>query len=118
MATDLIGKQLAFHLQLIEAGRDGVGTAVEHMRPVTPAAEWAQPIVPRSDAEPVWLDRAGCLEFAVGSIGVVLGQEFAAIDDFPTRVRLPDEPLMLVDRIMLVEGQPRCWRVGGSSPST
>ena len=55
----------------------------------------------------VFLDRAGCLEFAVGRIGQVLGSEFAAIDAFPTRVRLPDEPLMLVDRIISIEGEPR-----------
>ena len=30
----------------------------------------------------------------------VLGPEFAEADAFPTRVRLPDEPLMLVDRIL------------------
>jgi acyl transferase domain-containing protein/3-hydroxymyristoyl/3-hydroxydecanoyl-(acyl carrier protein) dehydratase len=53
------------------------------------------------------LDRAQCLEFAVGSIGKVLGRDFATIDSHPTRVRLPDEPLMLVDRILSVEGQPR-----------
>ena len=52
------------------------------------------------------MDRAQCLEFAVGSIGRVLGPDFAAIDAFPTRVRLPDEPLMLVDRITLIEGEP------------
>lgn len=51
------------------------------------------------------LDRSQCLEFAVGSIGKVLGAQFAAIDNYPTRVRLPDEPLMLVDRITLIEGE-------------
>jgi 3-hydroxymyristoyl/3-hydroxydecanoyl-(acyl carrier protein) dehydratase len=55
---------------------------------------------------PVFLDRAGCLEFAIGRIGDVLGDAFAAIDAHPTRVRLPDEPLMLVDRILQVEGEP------------
>jgi 3-hydroxymyristoyl/3-hydroxydecanoyl-(acyl carrier protein) dehydratase len=29
------------------------------------------------------------------------------VDSHPTRVRLPDEPLMLVDRILAVEGEPR-----------
>ena len=53
-----------------------------------------------------FLDRDECLEFAVGSIGNVLGEAFAPIDAYPTRVRLPDEPLMLVDRIMSVEGEP------------
>jgi len=52
------------------------------------------------------LDRAACLEFARGSVGRVLGPAFAEADSFPTRVRLPDEPLMLVDRILEVEGEP------------
>jgi acyl transferase domain-containing protein/3-hydroxymyristoyl/3-hydroxydecanoyl-(acyl carrier protein) dehydratase len=54
----------------------------------------------------VFLDRVRCLEFAVGSIKAVLGPAFAAIDQHPTRVRLPDEPFMLVDRILNVEGEP------------
>ena len=49
-------------------------------------------------------DRDQCLEFAVGSAETVLGPEFAALDRYPVRVRLPDEPLMLVDRILRVEG--------------
>ncbi len=52
------------------------------------------------------LDRQQCLEFAIGSIERVLGPEYAVIDTFPTRVRLPDEPLMLVDRIVQIEGEP------------
>ncbi|MFV2071686.1 MAG: beta-ketoacyl synthase N-terminal-like domain-containing protein [Thermoanaerobaculales bacterium] len=46
-----------------------------------------------------------CLEFAVGSVAKVLGPQFAPVDNHPTRVRLPDEPLMLVDRILHVEGE-------------
>ena len=42
----------------------------------------------------------------------MLGPEFAAIDAHPTRVRLPDEPLMLVDRIVAIEGQPRSLTSG------
>jgi PfaB family protein len=63
-------------------------------------------------AEPVAFDRALCLEFAVGSIAKMLGPEFAVIDSHPTRVRLPDEPLMLVDRIMAVEGVARSMTHG------
>ena len=55
---------------------------------------------------PVAFDRAMCMEFAVGSIGKMLGPDFSVIDSHPTRVRLPDEPLMLVDRILSVEGKP------------
>lgn len=59
-----------------------------------------------------WLDRAACLEFGRGLVGNVLGADFADADHFPTRVRLPDEPLMLVDRILSVEGEPRSLRHG------
>ncbi len=47
-----------------------------------------------------------CLEFAIGKIGNVLGPMFAEIDQFPTRVRLPDVPLQLVDRILEIDGEP------------
>ncbi len=49
-------------------------------------------------------DREQCMEFAIGSIGKMLGSEFADIDQYSTRVRLPDEPLMLADRILEIEG--------------
>ncbi len=51
-------------------------------------------------------DRDQCMEIAIGSIGKVLGVEFAEIDQHPKRVRLPNEPLMLVDRIMEINGVP------------
>jgi acyl transferase domain-containing protein/3-hydroxymyristoyl/3-hydroxydecanoyl-(acyl carrier protein) dehydratase len=60
---------------------------------------------------PVVLDRRACLEFAVGS-AAVLGPEYAALDGLPTRVRLPDEPLMLVDRVRSIEGIPRSMQSG------
>ncbi|MDE0959579.1 MAG: beta-ketoacyl synthase N-terminal-like domain-containing protein [Planctomycetota bacterium] len=55
---------------------------------------------------PALFDRSLCLEFARGLVGPVLGAKHAIADQFPTRVRLPDEPLMLVDRILEMEGQP------------
>ena len=60
----------------------------------------------------VILDREACLRFAIGSIATVLGAEFAAVDSYPTRVRLPDEPLMLVDRVMEIHGEPRSMSRG------
>ncbi|MBF0443154.1 MAG: type I polyketide synthase, partial [Oligoflexales bacterium] len=47
-----------------------------------------------------------CLEFARGKIGAVLGEKFSAIDSHPTRVRLPDEPLLLCHRIMSMDAKP------------
>jgi PfaB family protein len=49
--------------------------------------------------------RGACLEFARGSVAKVLGSEFSPVDTYNARVRLPDEPLMLVDRIISVEGE-------------
>lgn len=49
-------------------------------------------------------DRDACLEFARGRVSAVFGPRFAEVDTFPVRVRLPDEPLMLVDRILSIEG--------------
>jgi len=95
-ATDLIGKHLAFQLKLIEVGR---GIA----------------LIPRSpdpDPIPMAIDRSKCLEFAVGSIAAVLGPDYRAVDRHPTRVRLPDEPLMLVDGILTIEGEPRSLESG------
>ncbi|MDD5657549.1 MAG: type I polyketide synthase, partial [Elusimicrobia bacterium] len=61
-----------------------------------------------------FLDRRQCLEFASGAIGRVLGERFAAVDGQPTRVRLPEEPLMLMDRILSVRGEPRALGAGGA----
>lgn len=49
--------------------------------------------------------REMCMEFAVGSAQKVLGPMFAEVDTYPARVRLPDDPLMLVDRILSIEGE-------------
>lgn len=63
--------------------------------------------VPSVSAPTALFPYESCMEFAVGSIAKMLGPEFAEADTFPTRVRLPDEPLMLAHRIMELEGTPR-----------
>ncbi len=57
-------------------------------------------------------DRDLCFEFARGSVARMLGPDFAEADSFPTRVRLPDEPLMLVDRIVALEGEAKSMTHG------
>ena len=57
------------------------------------------------DGDPPVFTREQCLRFAVDAVADVLGPEFADVDGYRTRVRLPDEPLMLVDRIMAIEGE-------------
>ena len=58
-----------------------------------------------NDLHQTLFDREQCLEFATGKAGNVLGEPFDIIDTYPVRVRLPDEPLMLVDRIIEIQGE-------------
>ena len=60
---------------------------------------------PQPPERTVVMDRDQLMEFAIGSIGRALGPEFAHVDSHPTRVRLPDEPLMLVDRVTEIEAE-------------
>ncbi|MDM8541825.1 beta-ketoacyl synthase N-terminal-like domain-containing protein [Desulfococcaceae bacterium HSG9] len=56
--------------------------------------------------------REQCMEFAIGSVANVLGPDFAVVDTYDVRVRLPDEPLMLADRIISVQGEKRSLTSG------
>ncbi|MEK7390389.1 MAG: beta-ketoacyl synthase N-terminal-like domain-containing protein [Elusimicrobiota bacterium] len=69
-------------------------------------------LAPSPEVRPLFLDRRACLEFAVGRIGAVLGERFAHVDAYPSRVRLPDEPLMLVDRVISVSGEANSMKSG------
>jgi len=83
------------------------GSASPTLAPVPVSSiSWTDVSPPRA------LDRAACLRFATGKIGDVLGPSFAAADAYPTRVRLPDEPLMLVDRVLDIEGEPHSMSHG------
>jgi len=75
-------------------------------------AQARRPQVAGTDAVPRSLTREQCFEFAIGKIGNALGATFAEADSFPTRVRLPDAPLQLVDRITAIEGEPRSMTHG------
>jgi len=96
--THTLGSALSLQMSLLQNLPTQVSElTVTALHPTKPAS-----VVPTQPA----LDRMQCLEFARGAIGKVLGPQFAPIDSYPTRVRLPDEPLMLVDRIMKIEGEP------------
>ena len=99
--TATMSRNLAWQMELLgQLGSD----PITPMLPKTP--------IPQQPQRAVAFDRDLCLEFAIGSIAKMLGPEFAEIDRHPTRVRLPDEPLMLVDRIVSVEGEPRSMTRG------
>ena len=95
-----MGNHLAFQMALIEAMSANPSTDEPWTAPLEDLATTHE----APSAAPA-LDRAQCMEFALGAIGNVLGPRFAPIDAYPTRVRLPGEPLMLVDRIIEIEGE-------------
>jgi acyl transferase domain-containing protein len=98
-------ENLAFQMQLCQ------GLTAENLANLRPPVTEYQPAAPAR--QPRWfMDRRQCLEFAVGSIQAVLGDRYAEIDTFPTRVRLPDQPLMLVDRVVSVTGEPLSLKSG------
>ena len=87
--TIALGEAIGFQMALLETP----GRLTETAPPIPAHREIA-------------FDRDLCIEYAIGSIARVLGHDFAVADTYPTRVRLPDEPLMLVDRIVSVTGEP------------
>ncbi len=91
------------HERFLDYSRDvarGLAARLGRRAETAPAGSTPQPSPCR-----LLFDRAACLEFARGSAARVLGPEFEAVDRFPVRVRLPDEPLMLVDRILEIAGE-------------
>lgn len=79
--------------------------------PVAQAISVPKPVIETARLEPAF-PRDMCMEFAIGSVGKVLGPVFDVVDTYKVRVRLPDEPLMLVDRILSVEGEKGSLKSG------
>ncbi len=85
--------------------------ADEHLQTENGLAGLTQRKTTQQPIEPAF-DRDMCMEFAVGFVEKVLGPEFAVVDSYSVRVRLPDEPLMLVDRIISVQGEKKSMGSG------
>jgi len=66
----------------------------------SPGAPPTAPVDP-----PRQLDRAALERFAAGPIAEVLGPTYADLDAFEPRVRLPMGPLLLVSRVLDVQGE-------------
>ncbi len=119
-AADLnsaLSQTLSLQMDLVaQLGADPATLTATLSEPdTTPTTVPAPPTTPPAAApsrRDVAFDRDLCMEFAIGSVAKMLGPGFAEVDSYPTRVRLPDEPLMLVDRIVTVEGEPRSMSSG------
>jgi PfaB family protein len=93
-------------LQKAIAESDGSISSLESKVPESDIApSMDEPLASEIPQSHAVFPREACMEFAVGSVAKVLGPEFAIVDTYPARVRLPDDPLMLVDRILSVDGQ-------------
>ncbi len=103
--TEMQSRNIAFQNALLAlGGRLPALPPVPAARPAPESAPGAETVTAAARTN-VFMTREQCLEFAVGSIAKVLGAQFTAADTYPTRVRLPAEPLMLVDRILSVSGK-------------
>ncbi len=105
--SETMGQALSMQMSLLQAS-PGLAASLPQTTVSAPPATTATEMPDR----PVVFDRAACMQIAIGSLAKVLGPEFAEVDSYPTRVRLPDEPLMLVDRIVELEGEPRSMGAG------
>ncbi len=79
-------------------------------RPAPPVAPPAPLVAVASTAAPVTatprqFDLAALERFAAGRISECLGPAYADLDDVSPRVRLPMDPLLLVSRVIDVEGE-------------
>ncbi|MFO0805949.1 MAG: beta-ketoacyl synthase N-terminal-like domain-containing protein [Gemmataceae bacterium] len=102
---DSAARLVAFQTRLLGSARAG-GVSPPNFTQHGELTPPARDIVPRA------LSYEQCCIFATGKLSDALGPLFAEADHFPTRVRLPDGPLQLVDRITLIEGEPRSMKPG------
>ncbi|MBA8975377.1 beta-ketoacyl synthase N-terminal-like domain-containing protein [Streptomyces calvus] len=80
--------------------------------PPVPALPPAPPVpeAAREVHEGVIWNEADLLEFATGSVAKVFGPEFAEIDGFRARVRLPAPPYHFVTRVTALDAEPGVLR--------
>lgn len=108
--TQTMTQNIALQMQILSGNTDiATPSAAPHSQPMANPQTTA---VPNERDKDALLNKQQCFEFAMGSIAKVFGDKFAEVDHFPTRVRLPDGPLMLVDRVMTIDGEPQSLAPG------
>jgi acyl transferase domain-containing protein/3-hydroxymyristoyl/3-hydroxydecanoyl-(acyl carrier protein) dehydratase len=88
-------------LQMKMAGGGGGRTTV----PVPATPHTLQLIEKYSKPEKIVWDSAALIEFAEGDIAKVFGEEYAIIDTYPRRVRLPTTDYLLVNRVTALDAK-------------
>jgi 3-oxoacyl-(acyl-carrier-protein) synthase/3-hydroxymyristoyl/3-hydroxydecanoyl-(acyl carrier protein) dehydratase len=84
---------------------EALATGVAAEPPATAPRPAPPPEAHPADAPALFMDRAALERFAAGRISDALGPEYADLDAYEPRVRLPMDPLLLVSRVIAVEGR-------------
>ena len=84
---------------LLAAQTEKKGSEIQLFQPHPPPPPQEIVIAPRSRASDVIWHEADLLEFAQGRIEPVFGPEYAILDSYARRVRLPIPPYLLVSRV-------------------
>lgn len=92
------------HVALLESRRQGLDQIGALVARELAAAERLLSTPPALKPTPIW-DENDLLEFAGGEIASVFGPEYAPIDTFRRRVRLPTPPYLLVSRVTRLDAQ-------------
>ncbi|BBZ77009.1 hypothetical protein MANY_23460 [Mycolicibacterium anyangense] len=79
--------------------------------PLPPPATAPPPPAAPAPKEALW-SRAQLEVLAGGNISEVFGPKFAELDQYDRLVRMPEPPLLLADRVMLIEGEPGTMGTG------
>ncbi|KAM3100748.1 PfaB family protein [Phormidesmis sp. 146-12] len=68
--------------------------------PAQPATSFDRPLI---------FDEAQVLEFAEGKLSKVFGSEYAIVDTYPRRVRLPMPPYLFISRVTKMQAKRGCF---------
>ncbi len=106
-AGELVQLQIAASQQLLDHSSHAQAEVISDVKSLSPPIRSPALAVPESvirNPDVVW-DEVDLLEFAQGQIAPVFGEEYAIIDTYRRRVRLPTPPYLLVSRVTGVKGK-------------
>eukprot|EP00924_Labyrinthula_sp_SR-Ha-C_P004517 snap_masked-scaffold_1-processed-gene-2.40-mRNA-1 protein AED:1.00 eAED:1.00 QI:0/-1/0/0/-1/1/1/0/443 len=78
---------------------------------------WEQTREELLDETQTVLDYQDLLEFAEGKVGAVFGKDFAQVDSYERRIRLPTREYLLIDKVTQINAEPKKFVTGSSITS-
>jgi PfaB family protein len=76
---------------------------------MSPRDRYLSLVLPRHKPAHVLFDEKELLEFAEGKVGRVFGSEYASVDSYPKRARLPLPPFLFVSRVTKLDAKKGCF---------